>query len=215
MGYNVDRIFSCAQKLAADSATDPLKSSDFSSGIFLRFLRVSGFLVFLLLLLFLAYERLLAFVEQCRLASVFLTLFAAWGLADDRQDADFRERRAGHEKALDVGPGVRRRDEKAVGADLVGIVGQHAFDDVVVGKFEPYPQSLGAGAGGEGLAGGASGVGKIADKVHGFDLFQVDINDFSGGIEQFQPAFHHKIGGAHVPTDGVAAQLADNHLFAG
>src|SRR5208282_368006 len=59
------------------------------------------------------------------------------------------------------------------------------------------------------------GVGKLADKINGFDFFQVDGYHVAGSVEQFEFSLHHKIGGSYETADGVAVVFPHDDFLVG
>src|SRR5208282_4655970 len=90
-----------------------------------------------------------------------------------------------------------------------------AFNHLAVFKLQAHPQAFGAGTGGEGLAEHQVGVGKLADKINGFDVAQVDGDHVAGSVEQFELSIHHKVGGSYETADRVAVVFPHDHLFVG
>ena len=84
------------------------------------------------------------------------------------------------QRPLRVGAQIGRVHQESFGGILGQVVGQDAFDHVAVFELQAYPKAFGARAGGEGLPKHQVGVGKLADKVDGLDVAQVD-GDYVAG----------------------------------
>src|SRR5580692_2675405 len=124
--------------------------------------------------------------EQRHLPGIFRNSAAmAPGCADYRKHSERFERAPWHKQALRVRPQVGRINEEALGGIQRKIVGHHAFKDFVVLEPESDPEPLGAGPSSESLAAGGVSVPEFADEIDDFDIFKIDCDHITRGIEQF------------------------------
>lgn len=114
---------------------------------------------------------------------------------------------------MGVGAEVGRVHEESFGRILGKVVGQDAFDDVVVLEFQANPQTFGAGTGGEGFTEHEIGVGELANEVDGLDVAEIDGDHVSGGVEEFEFAIDDEVGGGHVAANGVAVVFPNDNFF--
>src|SRR5579885_948548 len=105
-------------------------------------------------------------------------------------------------------------DQESLGQLLREVLGHETLKDFVVLELDADPESLGAGAAGEGLAGERFRVTEFANEVDAFDLPEVNADDIAGGVEKFELALLNE-GGRDISGDGVAIHLADDNLFVG
>src|SRR5205085_8081426 len=89
----------------------------------------------------------------------------------------------------------------------------HAFEDILVAKFEPYPQALATRPGGERLARDGIGVAEFTHKIDSLNVLQFDQHQFAGRVQQLQLALRDEVGGGDVTLRGIAIQLADDNFF--
>ncbi len=114
---------------------------------------------------------------------------------------------------MGVGAEVGRVHEESFGGILGEVVGKDAFDDVSVFEFQANPQTFGAGSGGEGLAEHEVGVGELANEIDGLDVTEIDGDDVSGGVEEFEFTVDDEVRGGDVSADGVAVVFPHDNFF--
>ena len=87
----------------------------------------------------------LRFHKQLFLARIFRGFLVGFRTADHRQHIQLLQVLSGNKDPLRVAARIRRRNKKPLGADLGKIIGHQAFQNVIVSKFEPHPEPIGAG----------------------------------------------------------------------
>jgi len=133
--------------------------------------------------------------------------------ADYGEHGDGFEGGAGDKDALGVGTLIGWNEQKALGDLLEEVVGKEAFDDFSVFEAQANPEAVGSGTGGEGFADECFGIGKVAYEKDAFDFTQVDANDGSGGIEEFEFALMHEVCRSDVARNSVAIHFAHDNFF--
>ena len=148
---------------------------------------------------------------------------AAGRSGDDREQLQLGEGDAGDVEALGVGAGVGGGEEEAgvfdQGVEQGEVCGGDAFELVAGAEGEAEPEAFGAGAGEEGAAGEALGVGgvrevEVADVADGLDVVEGQGDDAAGEVEEIERAGVDEGGVREIAGEGVSGEAAHDDLFA-
>jgi hypothetical protein len=153
------------------------------------------------------------FLEHWDLALILCAAALPPGRSNHGQNRQRLKRRPWHKNSLRVRPLVWRVDEKSFRRRL-GKIGRHqAFQHFVIFETQTHPEPLRSRARRKRLARKRLRIAKFAHKINTLDLPQVDGDDCSGSIQQFQLALMHELRRGHVAGDRVPVHLSDDHFF--
>jgi len=135
------------------------------------------------------------------------------GNTDHAENRQFGESRTGNEDAVGGRVEIGRRDLHAVIQQREQVVGDDAFEDVVIEEAETNPKSVEFGTAEEGFALGLKVVRELANEINGAHLGEGNLLVLAVGSEEVDGIGMAEARGIHIAVDGFPVGKDDHDLL--